>query len=240
MTVAVFFGDVCSHTDEIYFRFLEKVKLFVLRTTGRRWCPVAIICDFEKGFMSALDRHQIDMRGCRWHLLEAVKRKLRALKVGREVAKSVLRTVVIMYYSQSEMVFNTSLHLLRELGAPEAFIAYFEHTWIGKDRTMARRWSQSLAMIHSHSSASSLPAVKAEIEQWDTNNFAESMNAEDRRTFADVAKRGKLTLFQQMLALKTSLDTRLVTAFANNRFVLKPPVVSDFALKMREQGALLQ
>jgi len=189
------------------------LKSYISNNLDKPWNPVACMCDFERGFMAALDNHHIDMRGCKFHLVQAVKKRLRKLGVPVESHTSVLKHLVECFHAESTEAFTTSLNSMYENGNA-AFNFYFDTTWVGGvERTMAVRW----ALAYQSKFASYLPQVKGsvfeeekkivqEITQVGTNNISEGRNKADRSIFVSQSG-GRCSLFEEVVIINSSLNT---------------------------------
>ena len=204
---------VYSHETSTYDRMLQKLKSYISNNLDTPWNPVACMCDFERGFMAALDAHHIDMRGCKFHLVQAVKKRLRKLDVPAESHSVVLKHLVECFHAESVEAFTASLTAMYD-NANENFVRYFDSTWVGADRrTMAARWAlayQSKFQSHSPHLKGSIFAeekkIVQEITQVGTNNISEGRNKADRAIF--VSQIGdKCTLFEEVVIINSSLNT---------------------------------
>ena len=202
-----------SHETTTYDRMLQKLKSYIGNNLDTSWNPVACMCDFERGFMAALDNHRIDMRGCKFHLMQAVKKRLRKLDVPAERHTPILKHLVECFHAESTEAFTTSLNAMYENGNA-AFNFYFNATWVGgEERTMAARW----ALAYQSKFASYHPQVKGsifaeekkivqDIIQSATNNLSEGRNKADRSIFVSQSG-GRCSLFEEVVIINSSLNT---------------------------------
>jgi hypothetical protein len=129
-----------SHETTTYVRMIEKLQSY-MQERGLVWRPTACMCDFERGFISALKELRIDMRGCKFHLLQAIKRKLVKYDVEASRHASVIECVRICFHAQTPDEFKTALVDLDVKANNPQFTTYFRSTWVGNDYELASRWA---------------------------------------------------------------------------------------------------
>lgn len=113
---------ICSHEAQTYFRMIQILKERLKSSYNVEWNPVACVSDFETGFISALTDHNIGVHGCKWHYLDAIKRRMRLLAVAfnSEMWNAILKVCVELFYADSRETFTTKLEEVKS----KSFIYY--------------------------------------------------------------------------------------------------------------------
>ena len=195
---------------------LHALKQYIKENFEKEWNPVACMCDFERGFMSALDEHKIDMRGCKFHLIQAVKKRLRKLDPDHYTDKQsdVFRHLVECFHAKTVPEFNVALAAMFSSAHCPLFEAYFRSTWVGAgdNLDMAARWAlafqskfQSFHKTLIGSVFKTEQDIVQEIHSAGTNNISEGRNNADRGEFQ--GKDGNpCNLFDQCVVIHRSLN----------------------------------
>ncbi len=207
-----------SHTESTYSRFLNCLKDYIKDNIAKgnipEWEPKVCMCDFERGFMSALTNNKIDMRGCKFHLLQAVRKRLSSLGVDADKQRAVNRILVECFHASTERAFEVALASMFEAAGTDDFKDYFESTWVGhtSQRLLAARW----ALAYQSKFPSWHPAIIGsvydeeretvrEIHRAATHNLSDGRNKADRDLYDNFGKI-KPDLFEQSLVIHRSLN----------------------------------
>jgi isocitrate dehydrogenase len=196
-----------SHETDTYVRMIAALKEYITKTLKRHWNPCTCMCDFEKGFFKALETLEIDMRGCKFHLLQAVKRKLIRYGIDSDAQKNVLISLKDCFHAVTEEEFQASLEKLYVNANSVQFQTYFDGTWVGNDYKLASRWAaayqrkfQSFDPDRKQAIRDYEQVVLDEIISTNTNNLSEGRNNADRILFQGKNGR-KCSLFEQVCTL---------------------------------------
>lgn len=160
---------LCSHKSTTIARFLDTLN----RNAGA--VPYACMVDFELSLAKALKDLKIEMRGCKFHFIQAIMRRLekepfrnldRSRYVGSGTEESKAESLCYrMFHARDISTFEQTLSEMKAIS--EGFYNDFWNIWIGPDNALAKKWCKAFIPEN----------APPDLDLYDTNNMCEADNS---------------------------------------------------------------